>query len=85
MAFTVGKDGARHAEESMKFIEFLMRPEIVETYITDQTAMPTLKGAKPTSRRWPAWCPTSSRSKLVGFTDHHIPPASASMPCSSSS
>ena len=72
VALTVGKDGARHAE-SMKFIEFLMRPENVATYIKDQTAVPTLKGAKPSEPALAGLVPYYEQDKVVGFTDHRVP------------
>ena len=43
VAFTMPKN-PKHPEESIRFIEFMMRPDIVERYVTDQAAIPTLTG-----------------------------------------
>jgi raffinose/stachyose/melibiose transport system substrate-binding protein len=57
----------------MKFIEFLMRPENVATYIKEQTAVPTLKGVKPSEPALAGLVPYYEQDKVVGFTDHRIP------------
>jgi raffinose/stachyose/melibiose transport system substrate-binding protein len=61
--------------ESLEFVRYLMRPEVIEAYAEEQSAIPTLKGTQPKDPALAALVPYFTEGRLVGFTDHHIPPA----------
>ena len=74
VAFTMPKN-PKHQEESIRFIEFMMRPDIVERYIADQAAIPTLTGVLTDEPALEGLLPYFEEERLVGFTDHQIPPS----------
>ncbi|HEV7899790.1 MAG TPA: extracellular solute-binding protein [Planosporangium sp.] len=65
----------RHPTEAMTFVNYLMRPDVVSAYAADQSAIPTLKGTVPSDPALVGLVPYFQQGRLVGFTDHHIPPA----------
>ncbi len=62
-----------HYEESMTFIEYLMRPEVVRKYVTDQAAIPTLTGELSEDPALEGLLPYFEQQRLVGFSDHQVP------------
>jgi raffinose/stachyose/melibiose transport system substrate-binding protein len=74
VAITMGREPA-HLEESMRFINYLMTPEVQEFYVEAQSAFPTLEGTEPTDPALVDLVPYFDDERLVGFTDHYIPPA----------
>ncbi|WP_448070545.1 ABC transporter substrate-binding protein [Georgenia yuyongxinii] len=74
VVITAGADGA-HPAESLRFIEFLMRPEILEEYAAQQVAIPVGEGLTNDD---PALAGVQSyieEGRIVGFTDHQFIPA----------
>jgi raffinose/stachyose/melibiose transport system substrate-binding protein len=74
VAVTMGRDPARRAE-SLAFVNYLMRPEVIEAYAAEQSAVPTLTGTLPKDPALAELTPYFAEGRLVGFSDHHIPPA----------
>ena len=74
VVFTMPKE-PKHPEESMRFIEYMMRPDVVDKYVTDQAAIPTLSGMLSDDPALEGLLPYFEEEKLVGFTDHQIPPS----------
>jgi raffinose/stachyose/melibiose transport system substrate-binding protein len=74
VAITMGREPA-HLEESRRFIEYLMTPEVQEFYVSEQSAIPTLEGTEPTDDALVDLVPMFEDERLVGFSDHHMPPA----------
>ena len=72
VALTMPKEPA-HPEESLRFIEYLMRPDVVDKYVTDQAAVPTLTGVLSDDPALEGLLPYFEEERLVGFTDHQIP------------
>lgn len=71
---TAGAAGT-HPEESQRFIEFLMQPDVVQRYAEDQVAIPVLRDQINTD---PALAGVQSyldEERIVGFTDHQFIPA----------
>ncbi len=62
-----------HPEASLALIEYLMRPEVVDKYVTDQAAIPTLTGVLSEDPALEGLLPYFEELRLVGFTDHQIP------------
>lgn len=62
-----------HREEVMTFINYLMRPDVVDKYVTDQAAIPTLSGVLSDDPALEGLLPYFEQERLVGFTDHKIP------------
>ena len=82
VALTMPKEPA-HPEESLALIEYLMRPEVVDKYVTDQAAIPTLTGVLSEDPALEGLLPYFEDERLVGFTDHQIPrvdPVAADQP-----
>lgn len=73
-ALTMGRE-PDHPEESMVFIEYLLRPDVVERYVADQSAIPTIEGLQPTDPALEDLVPYFERGQIVGFSDHQIPPS----------
>jgi len=68
---TTGAKSA-HPEESKRFVDFLLQPDVVQKYSEDQVAIPAIQGA---SNDDPALVGVQSYiddGKLVGFTDHQF-------------
>ena len=74
VAITMGRE-PEHKEESLRFIEYLMSPEVMELYVSEQLAFPTLKDTEATDPALTDLVPFFEEERLVGFTDHYIPPA----------
>ena len=72
VVFTMPRD-PEHAEETLTFIEYMMRPDVVEKYVTDQAAIPTLTGMLSDDPALEGLLPYFEQERLVGFTDHQIP------------
>jgi raffinose/stachyose/melibiose transport system substrate-binding protein len=64
-----------HPDESRAFLAYLMRPEVVQAYADEQSAVPTLEGMEPPDPVLAELQPYFDDGRLVGFTDHRIPPA----------
>lgn len=74
VALTASRDG-EHRDESMRFIEFLMQPDVVEAYCEAQVAIPTLDGMANDD---PALAGVQSyidEGRIVGYSDHQFIPA----------
>lgn len=71
---TAGAAGA-HPEESRRFIEFLMQPEVVLDYAEQQVAIPALEGATNPDPALAGIQPYIEQERLVGFDDHQFIPA----------
>nr|WP_284305926.1 extracellular solute-binding protein [Mobilicoccus caccae] len=74
VTLTMVKD-APHPQESMKFIEFLMREDNVEAFTKAQSAVPTLEGVEPSEKALVDLMPYYENDRLIGFIDLHIPPS----------
>lgn len=74
VTLTMVKD-APHPQESMKFIEFLMREDNVEAFTKAQSAVPTLEGIEPSEKALVDLMPYYENDRLIGFIDLHIPPS----------
>ena len=74
VAVTMGRE-PRHLEESLLFIEYLMDPEVSAPYFEEQTAIPTIEGTEPSDPALVDLVPYFDDERIVGFTDHYIPPA----------
>ena len=71
---TAGAHG-KHPSQSQRFIDFLMKPDVVQKYAEAQVAIPVLKGA---TNNDPALAGVQSyidEGRIVGFTDHQFIPA----------
>ena len=72
---TVPRDGANH-EEAMRFVEFLLRPDVVERLAASQQMIPAVEGAAVGDN--PALqsaAPYFDAERITGFIDHQVPPA----------
>ena len=74
VALTAARDG-EHPEEAMKFIEFLMQPDVMSDYCKAQVAIPTLKGLKNDDPALAGVQRYIDSGRIVGFTDHQFIPA----------
>ena len=75
VAVTMGRD-TPHAEEAMRFIEYLMSPEVVSAYAEKQFAFSTLEGApSSTAPELAGLVPYFDEERIIGYIDHQIPPA----------
>jgi raffinose/stachyose/melibiose transport system substrate-binding protein len=72
VALTMPKE-PEHPEASLALIEYLMRPDVVDKYVTDQAAIPTLTGVLSEDPALEGLLPFFEQERLVGFTDHQIP------------
>jgi raffinose/stachyose/melibiose transport system substrate-binding protein len=64
-----------HPEETMVFIEYLLRPDVVERYVTDQSAIPTLVDSGPADPALQELMTYFEEGRVVGFSDHQVPPS----------
>ncbi len=71
---TAGAGGA-HPEESQRFIEFLLQPDVVQAYSEAQVAIPAIEGAANTDPALAGVQEYIDEGRLVGFTDHQFIPA----------
>jgi raffinose/stachyose/melibiose transport system substrate-binding protein len=74
VALTMDKD-TPYAEEAMTFIEYLMSPDVMTSYVEEQSAIPTLKGLETPEPALEGLAPYFEDERVVGFSDHQIPPA----------
>jgi raffinose/stachyose/melibiose transport system substrate-binding protein len=74
VVITAGANGA-HPEESRRFIEFLMQPEVVEDYAAQQVAVPTLEGLTNDDPALVGVQEYIDSGRIQGFTDHQFIPA----------
>jgi raffinose/stachyose/melibiose transport system substrate-binding protein len=74
VAVTMARE-PRHEREALRFVEYLMRPEVVAAYAEEQSAVPTLAGTEPTDPALDELTPYFTAGRLVGFADHQIPPS----------
>jgi raffinose/stachyose/melibiose transport system substrate-binding protein len=71
VVITAARNGA-HPEETGRFIEFLMEPNVMRDYCAAQVAIPTLRGL---TNNDPALAGVQSyiqSGRIVGFTDHQF-------------
>ncbi|GIG22381.1 ABC transporter substrate-binding protein [Cellulomonas chitinilytica] len=68
---TTGAKGA-HPEESKRFVDFLMQPDVVQKYSEAQVAIPAIKGASNDDPALVGVQPYIDDGRLVGFTDHQF-------------
>lgn len=71
---TAGADGD-HPQESQRFIDFLMQPEVVQAYAEAQVAIPTLVGSTNDDPALAGVQPYIDEERVVGFFDHQFIPA----------
>ncbi|KWX79262.1 ABC transporter substrate-binding protein [Paenibacillus jilunlii] len=71
---TISKD-SKHKEEAKKFVEFLLQPENVTAYITEQKAFPAVKGVTQDDPAMDGFKEAFTSGKLADFADHYIPGA----------
>ncbi|MBE1490635.1 ABC transporter substrate-binding protein [Plantactinospora soyae] len=64
----------RRERESLAFVEYLMRPEVIAAYAEEQSAVPTLRGQAPADPALTDLAPLFEQGRIVGFPDHQIPP-----------
>jgi raffinose/stachyose/melibiose transport system substrate-binding protein len=74
VALTMGRE-PRHPKESLAFINYLMRPEVVSAYAEEQSAIPPLKGTAPSDPALKPLEPYVTEGRITGFVDHRIPRA----------
>ncbi|MDA0633654.1 extracellular solute-binding protein [Nonomuraea sp. MCN248] len=72
VALTMGRE-PEHPEESMAFISYLMRPEVMEAYAEEQLAVPPTEGGTSTDPALAGVMPYFERGLLTGYADHRIP------------
>lgn len=70
--FAIPKD-AKHKEESIRFINFLLDEENSQLYIDEQCAFSSIKGVEQTDSMFDAFKPYFDESKVVDFQDHFYP------------
>lgn len=62
-----------HPEESKRFIDYLMSPEVTASYAEAQSAFPTLEDTEASDPALTDLQPYFDEDRLVGFSDHQIP------------
>jgi raffinose/stachyose/melibiose transport system substrate-binding protein len=72
VALTMGRE-PEHPKEAMAFIDYLMRPDVIEAYAKEQRAIPPLKGAVSDDPTLAGLTPFFTEGRLAGYADHHIP------------
>jgi raffinose/stachyose/melibiose transport system substrate-binding protein len=65
----------KHQEEAKKFVEFLLKPENVQTYINEQKAFSAVKGVTQDDPTVAELKPYFDKGMLVDFADHYFPAA----------
>ncbi|AIQ11656.1 ABC transporter substrate-binding protein [Paenibacillus durus] len=66
---------SKHPAEAKKFIEFMLQPESVTQYITEQKAFPTITGVTQDDKAVEGLKEAFTQGNLVDFSDHYIPAA----------
>ncbi|MGV9890166.1 ABC transporter substrate-binding protein [Streptomyces sp. NPDC003395] len=74
VALTMGRH-PKHPKESMEFLDYLMRPDVVAAYAAEQSAIPPLEGTAPSDPALRPLLPYVTRNRITGFVDHRIPKA----------
>lgn len=74
VALTMGRN-PDHPDEAMTFIEYLMRPEVMASYVEEQSAIPTLRGLDPGDPALEELVRYFEEERVTGFTDHQVPPS----------
>lgn len=72
VALTMGRE-PEHPEESMAFLTYLMRPEVINAYAGEQRAIPPIRDARAVDPALAEVMPYVERGRLAGYADHHIP------------
>ena len=75
VAVMIGKD-TPHLEESLRFVNFLFQPEIIERFAASQNMIPSVIGAELSDD--PAIqsvAPFFEDEMITGFIDHQFPPS----------
>lgn len=67
--------GGAHPEESQRFIDLLMQPEVVQEYAEARVAIPTLGGSSNDDAALAGVQSYIDQERLVGFFDHQFIPA----------
>ncbi|QAY68103.1 ABC transporter substrate-binding protein [Paenibacillus protaetiae] len=71
---TISKD-TKHPEEAKKFIDFLLQPENVQTYIDEQKAFSAVKGVNQSDESVQGFNAAFESGAIDDFSDHYIPGA----------
>lgn len=71
---TISKS-SKHKEEAKKFVEFLLQPENVTAYITEQKAFPAVQGVTQDDAAMDGFKEAFTSGNLADFADHYIPGA----------
>jgi raffinose/stachyose/melibiose transport system substrate-binding protein len=74
VAVTIGREPTKR-DAAMTFVNYLMRPEVIEAYAAEQSAIPALKDLEPKDEALADLVPVFDAGRLVGFADHQIPPS----------
>ncbi|MBD7911404.1 extracellular solute-binding protein [Clostridium sp. Sa3CVN1] len=70
--FSISKD-SKNKEESIKFINFLLRKDNAQQYIDEQCAFSAIKGVKQKDSKFEALDEYFKSLKVVDFQDHYYP------------
>lgn len=70
--FAIPKD-SKNKEESIRFINFLLKEENAKTYIDEQCAFSAVKGVKQEDTKFEAFDEFFKNSRVVDFQDHFYP------------
>ncbi|MCS7461419.1 extracellular solute-binding protein [Paenibacillus doosanensis] len=71
---TISKN-SKHPEEAKKFIEFMLKPENVQTYIDEQKAFSAVKNVNQTDDSVQDLNASFASGAIEDFSDHYIPGA----------
>ncbi|GIF70996.1 ABC transporter substrate-binding protein [Asanoa siamensis] len=74
VAITLGRNPSKK-DAALAFVTFLMRPEVVNAYAAEQSAIPPLKGTEPADDALKDLVPVFANGQVTGFADHQVPPA----------
>jgi raffinose/stachyose/melibiose transport system substrate-binding protein len=64
-----------HPDETMAFVEYLMRPDVVAAYAADQSAITPLEDTESGDDALAELMPYFEEGRVTGFPDHQVPPA----------
>ena len=70
--FAIPKD-SKNKEESIRFINFLLREENAKTYIDEQCAFSAVRGVEQEDSKFEAFDEFFKNSRVVDFQDHFYP------------
>ncbi|WP_025682078.1 ABC transporter substrate-binding protein [Paenibacillus maysiensis] len=71
---TISKS-SKHKDEAKKFVEFLLQPENVSQYITEQKAFPAVQGVTQDDPTMDGFKEAFTSGNLADFADHYTPGA----------